>query len=85
VKVLLTQFLCIYICIETALALLAGSTTSRLTLGPTQPPTQWVPAALSPRVKWTGPEAYHSPPFSTKVKNNGAIPPLLHVTSWHSA
>jgi hypothetical protein len=49
-------------------------TNSRPTLGPTQPPIQWVPRALSPEVKRRGREADHSPPSST-VKNGGAIPP----------
>jgi hypothetical protein len=35
------------------------STTSRPALRPTQPPIQWVPEALSPRVKRQGPEADH--------------------------
>jgi hypothetical protein len=42
------------------------------TLGPTQPPIQWVPGALSPGVKWQGPEADHLPQSS----EGGAIPPL---------
>jgi hypothetical protein len=29
--------------------------------------------------------ALHSPPTSTEVKNGGAIPPLPHISSWHSA
>jgi hypothetical protein len=33
-------------------------------LGSTQPPIQWVPGALSPRVKRPGREAEHSPPAS---------------------
>jgi hypothetical protein len=61
------------------------STASRLALGPTQPPIQWVPGTLSTGVKQLGHEADHSPPFSFEVKNGGAIPPLLHVSSWHSA
>jgi hypothetical protein len=44
------------------------STSSRLALGPTQPPIQWVPGALSSGVKWPGREADHSPPASTAVK-----------------
>jgi hypothetical protein len=39
------------------------STASRSVLGPTQPPIQWVPGALSP-----GREADHSPPSSAEVK-----------------
>jgi hypothetical protein len=30
-------------------------------------------------------EAAHSPPSSAEVKNGGAIPPLPHIPSWHSA
>jgi hypothetical protein len=41
---------------------------SRTALGPTQPPIQWVPGALSLGVKWPGREADHSPPSSAEVK-----------------
>jgi hypothetical protein len=41
---------------------------SRLALGPTQPPIQWVPWSLSLGVKQTGCEADHSPPCSAEVK-----------------
>jgi hypothetical protein len=44
------------------------SMSSRLALGPTQPPIQWVPGALSPWVERPGREADHSPPTSAKVK-----------------
>jgi hypothetical protein len=37
-------------------------------LGPTQPPIQWVPGALSLGVKRLGCEADHSPPSSAEVK-----------------
>jgi hypothetical protein len=37
--------------------------------GPTQPPIQWVPGALSLGVKWPGREVDHSPPSSAEVKN----------------
>jgi hypothetical protein len=37
-------------------------------LGPTQPPIQWVPRALSLGVKRPGREADHSPPSSGDVK-----------------
>jgi hypothetical protein len=40
--------------------------------------------AFSLRVKWKGHEADHSPPFSGRVKNGGAIPPLPDMSSWHS-
>jgi hypothetical protein len=45
------------------------TTTSRLALGPTQPPIQWVLGALSFGVKQLGHEADHSPPSSAEVKN----------------
>jgi hypothetical protein len=50
----------------------------------TQPPTQWVPGALSPRVKRQGRAADHSPPSSAEVNEGGAIPPLSLLSSWHS-
>jgi hypothetical protein len=40
---------------------------------------------LPPEVKRQGREADHSPPSSAEVKNGGAIPPLPHMFSWHSA
>jgi hypothetical protein len=49
--------------------ILLFSTASRPALGPTQSPTQWVPEALSPEVKWLVLEAGHSPPCSEEVKN----------------
>jgi hypothetical protein len=54
-------------------------------LGLTQPPIQWAPRILSPGVKWPGRVVDHSPPPSAGVKNGGAIPPLLHMSSWNSA
>jgi hypothetical protein len=44
------------------------STSSRPALGSTQPPIQWVPGALSPKVKRPGREANHSPPLNAEVK-----------------
>jgi hypothetical protein len=44
------------------------STVSKTALGPTQPPIQWVPGALSLGVKRSEREADHSPPFSAEVK-----------------
>jgi hypothetical protein len=44
------------------------TTSSRTALGRTQPPIQWVPGALSLRVKRPGREADHSPPSSAEVK-----------------
>jgi hypothetical protein len=43
-------------------------TLSRPTLGPTQPPIEWVLRALSPGVKRPVREADHSPPSSAEVK-----------------
>jgi len=40
-----------------------------VTLGPTQPPVEWVQEALSLVVKHPGCQADHSPPFDSKVKN----------------
>jgi hypothetical protein len=45
------------------------TTTSRPALGPTQPPTQWVPGALSLEVKRPGSEANHSLSSNAEVKN----------------
>jgi hypothetical protein len=39
-------------------------------LRPTQRPVQWIPGSLSPRVKWPGRRADHSPPSSADVKNS---------------
>jgi hypothetical protein len=44
------------------------TTASRTALGPTQPPIQWVPGALSLGVKRPGREADHSPPSSVEIK-----------------
>jgi hypothetical protein len=44
------------------------TTASRTALGPTEPPVQWVPAALSLGVKRWGREADQSPPSSAEVK-----------------
>jgi hypothetical protein len=54
-------------------------------LGPTQPPIQWVPWAVSPGVKQLGFEADLSPSFSVKFKNSGTLPTLLHTPSWRGA
>jgi hypothetical protein len=46
------------------------SSVSRPVLGPTQPPVQWVPGVLSPRVRARpGHDADHSPPSSAEVVN----------------
>jgi hypothetical protein len=61
------------------------STASTLILGPTQPPIQWVPGAFSVAVKRQEREADQSSPFSAEVMKGGAIPPLPHMFSWHTA
>jgi hypothetical protein len=45
------------------------TTASRPTLGPTQPPTQWVPGVLSLWVRRVGREADHSSPSTAEVMN----------------
>jgi hypothetical protein len=45
------------------------TTASRMALGPTQPPIQWVLGAISLGVKQPVREADHSPPSSAEVKN----------------
>jgi hypothetical protein len=42
-------------------------TTSKPILGPTQPPIQWVPGALTPRIKWPERESDNSPPFTVEI------------------
>jgi hypothetical protein len=58
------------------------STCQQLALGPTQPPVQWLPEALSLGVKRLGCDADHSPPPNAKVKNSWSYtstPPIrLH-------
>jgi hypothetical protein len=52
-----------------ALLIFLFTTASRTALGPTQPPIQWVPGALSLGIERAGREADHSPPSSADVKN----------------
>jgi hypothetical protein len=50
---------------------------SRPALGSTQPPIQWLPAALSLGVKLPGREARHSPPSKCRGQRmHGTKPPL---------
>jgi hypothetical protein len=42
------------------------------------------PASYQMGIKRPGREADHSPPSSAEVKNGGALPPLPHMSSWHS-
>jgi hypothetical protein len=62
------------------------STASSPALGTTtQPPIKWVLWSLYPDVKRMGCEADHSPQSSIEVRNGGAMPPLLQMSSWHNA
>jgi hypothetical protein len=58
------------------------TTVSRPALGPTQPPIQWVPVAISLGVKRPGREADHTPPSSAedmKAWSYTSTPPIrLH-------
>jgi hypothetical protein len=54
-------------------------------LGLTQPPIQWVPGTLSLGVNKPGHEVNHSLPTIAEVKNGGAVHPIPHTPSWHSA
>jgi hypothetical protein len=62
------------------------TTASRMVLGPTQPPVQWVPGALSLRTKRPRRGADHSPPSSCPGERmRGAIPPLANTSLWRGA
>jgi len=62
------------------------TTASRMVLGPTQPPIQWVWGALSLGLKRPGREAGHSPASSAEVKKmSEAIPPLPNTPSQRGA
>jgi hypothetical protein len=58
------------------------TTAPRTALGPSQPPIQWIPGALSLGVKRPGCEADSSPPPSAEVKERVELylhsPILLH-------
>jgi len=61
-------------------------TVSRPALGPTHPPIQWVPGALSMGVKRSGRDANHSPPSTVEVKE--CVELYLHspnMSSWSGA
>jgi hypothetical protein len=61
------------------------SIASRSTLERTQRLIQYVPNVVSSGVTRQGREADSSPPCSAEVKNDGAIHPLLHTSSWRNA
>jgi hypothetical protein len=61
------------------------STASTPALGPAQFPIHCVTGANSAVVKRQELEAAQLPPSSAEVKDGGAIPPLLHMSSWRGA
>jgi hypothetical protein len=68
------------------LGIVLFTTASRMALGPTQPPIQWEPGALSLGVKRPGRAAGHSPPSSAGVKE--CVKLHLHspsAPSWRGA
>jgi hypothetical protein len=58
------------------------SKASKMALGTTQSPIQWVLWALSLGVKWLENVADHLPPLAPKLKMSGAAPPLFRMPSW---
>jgi hypothetical protein len=71
---------------QQALGIFLFTTASRTALGPTQPPIQWVPGALSLGVNRPGHEADHSPPCSAEVKEKVELYPHSSSTpSWRDA
>jgi hypothetical protein len=59
------------------------TTVSRTALGPTQPPIQWVPGALSLGVKRPGRVADHAPPSNAEAKNAWSYTSTLpNTSSW---
>jgi hypothetical protein len=71
---------------QRGLGIFLFTTASRMALGPSQPPIQWVPGALSLGVKRPGREADHSPPSSAEIKERLEL--YLHspsTPSWRGA
>jgi hypothetical protein len=62
------------------------SIASRLALGPTQPPIQWVPWGDFPR-GWSGRDVKLTPHLQLVPKSRirGSVPPVPHTSSWYSA
>jgi hypothetical protein len=62
------------------------TTASRPAVGPTQPPNQWVPGALSLGVKRPGREADHLPPLVPRSKNEWShtSTPQFTLMAWCS-
>jgi hypothetical protein len=58
-------------------------TAPRPTLGPTQPPIEWVSEANYTERKLPGLEAEHSPPSRSEVTNGAALTPPARLSSCH--
>jgi hypothetical protein len=61
------------------------TTVSRLAVGPTQSPIQWVTGVLSLGVKRPGREADESPHLDPRSSMRGTIPALPNTFSWRGA
>jgi hypothetical protein len=60
------------------------STTSRLALGPTHHPIQWVPGAITLGTKQLGHAVDCSPHLVPRLRMHGAIPPLPQLfMAWY--
>jgi hypothetical protein len=62
-----------------------GLRAGRVQMGPTRPPTKWVPGSLPLGVKQARREVDYSSPSSAEGKNGGAILPLPHTSAWRDA
>jgi hypothetical protein len=57
---------------------------SRLTLGSTQPPIQWLSGALFLGIKWPGHELTTQLHLVPRSRKCGSLHPLSHTLSWRS-
>jgi len=63
----------------------SSATRILISLGPTQPPVQWVPEALSLGVKRPDRKSDHSPPSSAEVKKSWSSASTPHTSLWRFA
>jgi hypothetical protein len=70
---------------QQGLGIFLFTTASRLALGPSLPPIQWVPGAVYLGVKRSGCEADHSPQSSAEVKNEWNYTSTPHTPTWRGA